>query len=512
MGIKIDDICFEYERGTAMQVTALDHISAEIPDNQFIGLIGHTGSGKSTFVQTLNGLLKPTSGHIYYNGEDISGEKFDKKKLRSDVGLVFQYPEHQLFEIDVLTDVMFGPRNLGLSDAEAKKRALEALESVHMPEKYYKSSPFDLSGGQKRRAAIAGVLAMRPKILILDEPTAGLDPKGRDSILGMISDMKKKLNMTIILVSHSMDDVARYVDRIMVMGGGKLLYDDEPVKVFRHVQELESLGLAAPQIDTITLGQYYQTDSLLHRLDPRVKLVGTFVYLISLFVVDSFAGYLLAGLFLAVMIMLSNVPFRYIVRGMKTIVFLLLITVVFNLFLTPGEVIWQAGIFKITKEGLTFAIKMAVRLSLLILGSSIMTLTTTPTQLTDALESLLRPLKKVHVPVHEIAMMMSIALRFIPILMEETDKIMKAQIARGADFESENIIKKIKSMVPLLVPLFISAFRRANDLAMAMEARCYRGGEGRTKMKPLVYHGRDRIAYLVLLAFFVVCILTRIFF
>ena len=235
MGIKIDDICFEYERGTAMQVTALDHISAEIPDNQFIGLIGHTGSGKSTFVQTLNGLL----------------EKFDKKKLRSDVGLVFQYPEHQLFEIDVLSDVMFGPRNLGLSDAEAKKRALEALESVHMPEKYYKSSPFDLSGGQKRRAAIAGVLAMRPKILILDEPTAGLDPKGRDSILGMISDMKKKLNMTIILVSHSMDDVARYVDRIMVMGGGKLLYDDEPVKVFRHVQELENLGLAAPQITYI---------------------------------------------------------------------------------------------------------------------------------------------------------------------------------------------------------------------------------------------------------------------
>ena len=264
--------------------------------------------------------------------------------------------------------------------------------------------------------------------------------------------------------------------------------------------------------DSITLGQYYQTDSLLHRLDPRVKLVGTFVYLISLFVVDSFAGYLAAALFLAAMIMLSNVPFRYIVRGMKTIVFLLLITVVFNLFLTPGEVIWQAGIFKITREGLTFAIKMAVRLSLLILGSSIMTLTTTPTQLTDALESLLRPLKKVHVPVHEIAMMMSIALRFIPILMEETDKIMKAQIARGADFESRNIIKKIKSMVPLLVPLFISAFRRANDLAMAMEARCYRGGEGRTKMKPLVYQAKDRIAYLVLLAFFAVCILTRIIF
>ena len=251
MGIKVDDISFLYERGTAMQVTALDHISAEIPDNQFIGLIGHTGSGKSTFVQTLNGLLKVTSGHIYYNGEDINGEKFDRKKLRSDVGLVFQYPEHQLFEVDVITDVMFGPRNLGLSDAEAKQRARDALESVRMPKSLYKSSPFDLSGGQKRRAAIAGVLAMRPKILILDEPTAGLDPKGRDEILGLIADMKRDLNMTIILVSHSMDDVARYVDRIMVMGGGKLLYDDDPVKVFRHVKELEELGLAAPQITYI---------------------------------------------------------------------------------------------------------------------------------------------------------------------------------------------------------------------------------------------------------------------
>ena len=251
MGIRVDDISFLYERGTAMQVTALDHVSAEIPDNQFSGLIGHTGSGKSTFVQTLNGLLKVTSGHIYYNGEDIDGDKFDRKKLRSDVGLVFQYPEHQLFEVDVITDVMFGPRNLGLSDAEAKQRARDALESVRMPKSLYKSSPFDLSGGQKRRAAIAGVLAMRPKILILDETTAGLDPKGRDEILGLIADMKRELNMTIILVSHSMDDVARYVDRIMVMGGGKLLYDDEPVKVFRHVKELEELGLAAPQITYI---------------------------------------------------------------------------------------------------------------------------------------------------------------------------------------------------------------------------------------------------------------------
>ena len=248
MGIKVDDICFLYERGTAMQVNALDHISVEIPNDQFIGLIGHTGSGKSTFVQTLNGLLKVTSGHIYYNGEDIDGDKFDKKKLRSDVGLVFQYPEHQLFETDVFTDVCFGPKNLGLSEQEVRERAKQALDSVRIPKSLYTTSPFDLSGGQKRRAAIAGVLAMRPKILILDEPTAGLDPKGRDEILGLIANMKKDLNITVILVSHSMDDVARYVDRIMVMGGGKLLYDDEPVKVFRNVKELEELGLAAPQI------------------------------------------------------------------------------------------------------------------------------------------------------------------------------------------------------------------------------------------------------------------------
>ena len=253
MGIKVDDITYMYEKGTAMQVMALDHISVEIGDDQFIGLIGHTGSGKSTFVQTLNGLLKVSSGHVYYNGEDINGKDYDKKKLRSDVGLVFQYPEHQLFETDIITDVMFGPRNLGLSEVEARKRAREALENVGLPKSVYKTSPFDLSGGQKRRAAIAGVLAMHPRILILDEPTAGLDPRGRDEILGMIRNMKEQLNMTIILVSHSMDDVAKYVERIMVMGKGKILYDNKPQAVFAHHKELEKLGLAAPQITYIMM-------------------------------------------------------------------------------------------------------------------------------------------------------------------------------------------------------------------------------------------------------------------
>ena len=261
-------------------------------------------------------------------------------------------------------------------------------------------------------------------------------------------------------------------------------------------------------IRDITLGQYYQTDSVLHRLDCRVKLVGTLAFIISLFVVNNVWGYLLAALFLALCIRLSNVPFKFMVKGMKSIVFLMLFAIVFNLFLTPGTpavTIWK---LKITWEGIEMASKMAVRLVMLIIGSSLMTLTTTPNHLTDGLESLLNPLKKLKVPVHEVSMMMSIALRFIPILLEETDKIMKAQMARCADFESGGLIKKAKSLVPLLVPLFISAFRRANDLAMAMEARGYRGGEGRTKMKPLIYKKRDHVAYVILLAYLVCIIAT----
>lgn len=239
-----------------------------------------------------------------------------------------------------------------------------------------------------------------------------------------------------------------------------------------------------------------------------MKLIATVIFIISLFVVNNFWGYLLAALFLAGMIKLSHVPFKFMIKGMKAILFLLILTVVFNLFLTPGEPLISLWKLTITKEGLRTAVFMAVRLSFLIIGSSVMTLTTTPNNLTDGMESLLKPLKRIHVPVHEISMMMSIALRFIPILLEETDKIMKAQIARGADFESGNLIKKAKSMVPLLVPLFISAFRRANDLAMAMEARCYRGGEGRTKMKPLIYKKRDYTAFAVLGLYLAAAVLT----
>ncbi|MBO5985440.1 MAG: energy-coupling factor transporter transmembrane protein EcfT [Lachnospiraceae bacterium] len=253
----------------------------------------------------------------------------------------------------------------------------------------------------------------------------------------------------------------------------------------------------------ITLGQYYQTDSVIHRLDPRVKLAGTLVYVVTLFFYKNFVGYALAILFLALVIRLSKVPFKFMVRGMKSILFLLMITVLFNLFLTPGTPVVSFWKLHITQEGTALAVSMALRLTLLVIGSSLMTLTTTPNNLTDGMEKGMGFLRIFKVPVHDVAMMMSIALRFIPILLEETDKIMKAQMARGADFESGNLIKRAKALVPLLVPLFVSAFRRANDLAMAMEARCYRGGDGRTKMKPLKYKGRDFAAYAILLFFMV---------
>lgn len=250
-------------------------------------------------------------------------------------------------------------------------------------------------------------------------------------------------------------------------------------------------------IRDITIGQYYPANSKLHRLDPRVKIMCTLFYLISLFLFKNIWGYAAATLFLAVVIRISKVPVRYILKGLRPIIMLLMITVVFNLLLTTeGTVLAEFWIFTITEEGIKTAVFMTIRLIYLILGSSLMTFTTTPNALTDGIEKLLWPLNKIKVPVHEIAMMMSIALRFIPILLEETDKIMKAQMARGADFESGNLIQRAKNMIPLLVPLFVSAFRRAADLAMAMEARCYRGGNGRTKMKPLHYEKRDRISYL----------------
>lgn len=246
--IILDKVNYSYSEGTAYQIQALKDINLKIEEGQFIGIIGHTGSGKSTLTQLLNGLLCATSGHIYVDGEDIYDEDYDMKKLRNKVGLVFQYPDHQLFETTNFEDVCFGPKNQGLDRKEVELRAFEALQNVGFPEDLYYQPPFDLSGGQKRRVAIAGVLAMKPQVLILDEPTAGLDPAGRDEILGLVTKMHKELGITIILVSHSMEDVAEYVERLIVMNQGEVMYDGTPKEVYAHYKELEAVGLAAPQV------------------------------------------------------------------------------------------------------------------------------------------------------------------------------------------------------------------------------------------------------------------------
>ena len=248
MSFILDNVSYRYSEKTAYEIQALDHVNLKIEDGEFIGIIGHTGSGKSTLIQHLNGLIRATEGNIYFNGQDIYEENYDLRDLRMQVGMVFQYPEHQLFEETVFKDVCFGPKNQGLPEKDITLRAYEALQSVGLPEKYFDVSPFELSGGQKRRAAIAGVVAMKPQVLILDEPTAGLDPKGRDEILDMVSDMHVRYGITVILVAHSMEDVAKYVDRIIVMDHGQVRYDDTPREVFHHYKELEVIGLAAPQV------------------------------------------------------------------------------------------------------------------------------------------------------------------------------------------------------------------------------------------------------------------------
>ncbi len=248
MSLILEDVSYKYNPNTTYEVTALDHISLQINDGEFIGLIGHTGSGKSTLIQHLNGLLQATEGRILYNGEDIYAQGYDRQSLRTQVGMVFQYPEHQLFEVNVFEDVKFGPKNQGLDDKEATLRAYEALRAVGFPDEFYDQSPFELSGGQKRRAAIAGVLAMKPAVLILDEPTAGLDPKGRDEILDLILATHERTGNTVILVSHSMEDVAKYASRLIVIDGGRIRFDDTPARVFAHYRELEEMGLSAPRV------------------------------------------------------------------------------------------------------------------------------------------------------------------------------------------------------------------------------------------------------------------------
>lgn len=533
--IRVENLTHTYGEGTPFCRSAVQDMSLAIYRGEFLGIIGHTGSGKSTLIQHLNGLLKPTSGRILLGGEDIWADPKKIRNVRFRVGLVFQYPEYQLFEETVYRDIAFGPTNMGLSKDEIDRRVRESAHFAGLTDDLLEKSPFALSGGQKRRVAIAGVIAMEPEVLVLDEPSAGLDPQGREELLSNIREFHRARGTTVVLVSHSMEEIAKNVDRIVVLSDSHVLMSGTPREVFARGDELMTAGLDVPQVTRvamalrdkgiainpavytvdelskelvalkrgggkkmlkdITLGQFFPGDTLAHKLDPRTKLLVTVFYVVALFTAKSYIAYGVLILTLIVAVRISRVGAKALFKGLKPVLFIIAFTALLNLFYTPGTELCHFWIFRITIEGVRAAITMMLRITLLIMGTFLLTYTTSPIRLTDGLESLLGPLKKIKVPVHELAMMMSIALRFIPTLIEETDKIMSAQKARGADFETGSLMQRAKALVPLLVPLFVSAFRRADELATAMECRCYHGDEGRTKLNVLHYQTRD---YLVL--------------
>ena len=517
--LQVKDLTHTYGAGTPFQRSAVEHMSFDVNEGEFLGIIGHTGSGKSTLIQHLNGLLQPTAGEILLRGKNIWAEPKKIREVRFKVGLVFQYPEYQLFEETVYKDIAFGPANQGKTGDELDHAVREAAKLVGIRDDQLEKSPFELSGGQKRRVALAGVLAMEPEVLVLDEPTAGLDPAGRENLMANIRDYHRNKGKTIILVSHSMDEIARNVDRILVLKNAHVLMQGTPAEAADHPDRygIEAsgrghrpgclygggAGASAPcpveggsgMLKDITLGQYFPGNSIAHKLDPRTKILLVTLYIIALFSAKGWMGYAVMAVTLAACVKVSHVGLRALVRGLKPLVFIIAFTGILNMFFTPDtHYLWEWGILRVSVKGIENALFMVIRIMLLVMGTFLMTYTTSPIRLTDGLESLLNPLKKIHVPVHELAMMMAIALRFIPTLIEETDKIMSAQKARGADFDSGNIFQKAKALVPILVPLFISAFRRADELATAMECRCYHGGEGRTKLHVLKYQRRDYVA------------------
>lgn len=550
MSICVENVSYIYGKGTPFERAAIEDIDLTIDKGEFIGIIGHTGSGKSTLIQHLNGLLHPSVGKVTVDGVDLAEKTKEAMVKRHSVGMVFQYPEHQLFEETVAKDIAFGPQNQGCDEEETEKRVKSAMRFAGIDyETFAERSPFRLSGGQQRRVAIAGVIAMHPDFLILDEPSAGLDPVGRREIFSRIQGWYKKGVFSVILVSHNMDDIARLATRLLVMHQGRLVLDGEPMDIFLHHREtLKECGVEAPpltqtllylkekeflcrkphgqwkrrrknvccagrreiMLTDITLGQYYPGDSFLHRMDPRAKILCTMIFICAIFLANNPWSYLLVTVFTLGCIMISGVPPVMVWKAVKPLWVILVFTLLIHVLTTPGKEIFGYGFIHISEEGLRNGLFMTLRLVFLIGFSSLLTYTTSPIVLTDGIEALLNPFRRFGVPAHELAMMMTIALRFIPTLLEETDRIMKAQASRGADFTSGNLWQKAKGMVPLLVPLFISAFRRADDLATAMEARCYRGGEGRTKMHQLAYTSRDTLAFITV--FLVTAVLLAMYF
>ena len=553
--IRVENLSYIYNQGMPDATKALDDVSFTVEEGDFVGIIGSTGSGKSTLISHFNGLNRPTSGRVLVDGRDLWEQGADLRSFRFLVGLVMQYPEYQLFEETCARDIAYGPRNMGLDEAEVQRRVREAAAFVGLSDELLEKSPFELSGGQKRRVAIAGVMAMHPRVLVLDEPAAGLDPEGRDTILSQIRDYHEKTGITVLLVSHSMEDIAKYANRVLVMHRAKIAMYDTVENVFARAQELLELGLSVPQVTQIflklrqmgwtsprtstrspmrskrfkrrwppnrevgqmlkdiTIGQHFPGHSILHRCDPRLKLVATIAYIVVLFVAPNPLGLALSILLLAALYKVAQIPGKMILKSLKPIVPIVIFTAVLNLFFVTGqgEPLVHFWVLNIYVEGVKYAILLAVRVCALIAGTSLLTYTTSPIVLTDAIESLLRPLAKLHFPVHELAMMMTIALRFIPTLIEETEKIMNAQKARGAMLDSGTFTQRIKALVPILIPLFISAFRRADELAMAMECRCYHGGEGRTRLKQLKFTGEDFKCLAVIAVALVAIACTRFF-
>lgn len=535
--LQIEDLTHTYSAGTPFQRSAVEGLSMTVGAGEFLGVIGHTGSGKSTLIQHLNGLLQPTSGRILLEGKDIWADPKKIRDVRFKVGLVFQYPEYQLFEETVYKDIAFGPKNMGLDAEEIDRRVRDAAAFVGLHETLLDKSPFELSGGQKRRVAIAGVIAMEPKVLVLDEPTAGLDPQGRDTILAQIQAYHRAKGAAVVLVSHSMEEIARNVDRIVVLSDGKVYMEGTPKQVFARAHELEQVGLDVPQVTKVAAAlkargldidtAVYTVEALEQKLltlrGVRLRAEGYHTGTVlpggyagtpagspdeaavrhplhrgavqrqkrtDLWNHDHGAGGVGAGVESTIQVVDKGLEARLFCGGLHGR---------YEYVFTAGTPVADVWLLRsITWEGIIAAIQMVLRIILLIMGTFLMTYTTSPIALTDAMENLLGPLKKLRLPIHELAMMMSIALRFIPTLIEETDKIMSAQKARGADFETGNIFRRAKALVPILVPLFISAFRRADELATAMECRCYHGGEGRTALRVLRYKAAD---WLVLVAF-----------
>ena len=532
--LQVKDLTHTYGAGTPFQRSAVEHMSFDVNEGEFLGIIGHTGSGKSTLIQHLNGLLQPTAGEILLRGKNIWAEPKKIREVRFKVGLVFQYPEYQLFEETVYKDIAFGPANQGKTGDELDHAVREAAKLVGIRDDQLEKSPFELSGGQKRRVALAGVLAMEPEVLVLDEPTAGLDPAGRENLMANIQGLSPQQGKNHYFGepqhgrdrpergSHSGAEKRPCADAGDACGGvrqgrGAALRRSGRAADHPDRYGIEAsgrghrpgclygggAGASAPcpaeggsgMLKDITLGQYFPGNSIAHKLDPRTKILLVTLYIIALFSAKGWMGYAVMAVTLAACVKVSHVGLRALVRGLKPLVFIIAFTGILNMFFTPDtHYLWEWGILRVSVKGIENALFMVIRIMLLVMGTFLMTYTTSPIRLTDGLESLLNPLKKIHVPVHELAMMMAIALRFIPTLIEETDKIMSAQKARGADFDSGNIFQKAKALVPILVPLFISAFRRADELATAMECRCYHGGEGRTKLHVLKYQRRDYVA------------------